>query len=54
MSGIINNPVQPSERATYTYDGTGRLEMNSGVSYTGFSPEVFGFDNEGNIFSDQP
>jgi hypothetical protein len=54
MSGIINNPAQPSERATYTYDGTGRLEANSGVSYTGFSPEVFGFDNEGNIFSDQP
>ncbi len=54
MNPLINNSAQPSERAAYTYDGTGRLEMNSGVSYTGFSPEVFGFDNEGNIFSDQP
>ncbi len=54
MNPLINNSAQPSERATYTYDGTGRLETNSGVSSTGFSPEVFGFDNEGNIFSDQP
>ena len=53
MSGITNNPAQPSERANYTYDGTGRLETSSGVSYTGFSPEVFGFDSEGNITSDQ-
>jgi hypothetical protein len=53
INPIINNSAQPSERATYTYDGTGRLEMNSGVSYSGFSPEVFGFDNEGNITSDQ-
>jgi hypothetical protein len=54
MSGIINNPAQPSERANYSYDRTGRLEASSGVSYSGFSPEAFGFDNEGNISSDQP
>jgi hypothetical protein len=54
MNPLINNTAQPSERANYTYDGTGRLETNSGVSYSGFSPEGFGFDAEGNILNDQP
>ncbi len=54
MNPLINNAAQPSARANYTYDGTGRLEENSGVSYSGFSQELFGFDAEGNIFTDQP
>ncbi len=54
MNPAINNSAQPSERYNYTYDGTGRLETNSGVSYTGLPPELFGFDSEGNIQSDQP
>jgi Concanavalin A-like lectin/glucanases superfamily len=49
-----NNPAQPSERFNYSYDGTGRLQTNSGVSIIGLSPELFGFDAEGNISSDQP
>jgi hypothetical protein len=53
MNPLINNSAQPSERANYTYDGTGRLEANSGVSFTGFSPQVFGFDAEGSITNDQ-
>jgi hypothetical protein len=54
ISPAINNLAQPSERNNYTYDGTGRLQTDSGVSYSGFSPELFGFDSEGNITSDQP
>jgi hypothetical protein len=54
MDPALNNSAQTSERANYTYDGTGRLEMNSGVSYSDFSPEAFSFDAEGNIQSDQP
>jgi hypothetical protein len=56
MNPLINNSAQSSERENYTYDGTGRLEENSGVSFpgAGFSPELFGFDNEGNILTNQP
>lgn len=54
MNPLINNTAQPSERANYVYDGTGRLETDSGVSSSGFSPELFGFDAEGNILNDQP
>jgi hypothetical protein len=50
----INNSAQASERANYIYDNTGRLQTNSGVSFTGFSPEAFWFDGEGNITTDQP
>jgi len=49
MSPLINNTAQPSERNNYIYDGTGRLEVDSGIEN-----EIFGFDGEGNIQSDQP
>jgi hypothetical protein len=49
MSPLINNSAQPSERNNYIYDGTGQLEMDSGIEN-----EVFGFDAEGNIQLDLP
>jgi hypothetical protein len=44
----LNNPAHSGERDNYTYDGIGRLENTSGAF-----AEVFGFDAEGNITSDQ-
>ncbi len=49
LNPLINNPDQTSERANYTYDGTGRIQSVSGVL-----AESFGFDPEGNIQLDQP
>jgi hypothetical protein len=48
MNPLINNAAQPSERANYIYDGTGRLEIDSGIE-----SEIFNFDPEGNIQLDQ-
>jgi len=44
MNPLINNSAQPSERHNYIYDGTGRLETDSGIEN-----EAFSFDAEGNI-----
>jgi len=49
MNPLINNAAQPSERGNYLYDGTGRLQTDTGIEN-----ELFGFDAEGNIQSDQP
>lgn len=49
MNPLSNNSAQASERANYAYDGTGRVESDTGIE-----AELFGFDNEGNITSDQP
>jgi hypothetical protein len=49
MNPLINNTAIPSQRANYTYDGTGRLESLSGTN-----AEIFNFDAEGNIQLDQP
>jgi hypothetical protein len=48
LNPLLNNPAQSGERDNYTYDGIGRLENTSGAF-----AEVFGFDAEGNITSDQ-
>jgi len=49
MNPLINNAAVPSQRDNFIYDGTGRLETLSGVL-----AEMFNFDAEGNIQSDQP
>jgi hypothetical protein len=49
MNPLINNTAVPSERANYTYDGTGRLETLSGTN-----AEIFNFDAEGSITNDLP
>ncbi|MGP8199931.1 MAG: LamG domain-containing protein [Limisphaerales bacterium] len=49
MNPLINNSAVPSQRANYTYDGTGRLETLSGTN-----AEIFNFDAEGSITNDQP
>jgi hypothetical protein len=49
MNPLINNTAQPSERANFVYDGTGRLESLSGTNF-----ETFNFDAEGNITNDLP
>ena len=48
MNPLIDNTAQPSERANYIYDGTGRLERDSGIKN-----EIFDFDGEGNIQLDE-
>jgi hypothetical protein len=50
LNPSINNSAQSSERANYAYDGVGRLEESTSGSWT----EIFSFDAEGNIGSDQP
>ena len=44
LNPLINNSGQPSLRANYLYDGTGRLESLSGTN-----AEIFTFDAEGNF-----
>ena len=48
MNPLLNNPAQSGEHDNYVYDGIGRLESTSGA-FT----EIFGFDAEGNMQSDQ-
>jgi hypothetical protein len=48
LNPLLNNPAQSGTRDNYTYDGIGRLENTSGAF-----AEIFGFDAEGNIQSDQ-
>jgi YD repeat-containing protein len=50
MNPLLNNPAQGGTRVNYVYDGIGRLE--SATDSTAFT-EIFGFDAEGNITSDQ-
>jgi hypothetical protein len=50
MNPLLNNPAQSGTRVNYVYDGIGRLE--SATDTTAFT-EIFGFDAEGNITSDQ-
>jgi hypothetical protein len=46
---LQNNSALPSQRANYTYDGTGRLETLFGIN-----AEIFNFDAEGSITNDLP
>jgi hypothetical protein len=50
MNPLLNNPAQSGTRVNYVYDGIGRLD--SATDPTAFT-EIFGFDPEGNITSDQ-
>ncbi len=49
MNPLTNNSALPSQRANYIYDGTGRLETDSGII-----AEIFHFDAEGSITNDLP